>query len=117
MHHYNSVLSLQITICNGTDGDYNDGATMQSCSGAWVWLIIILVVISCTDLSLYVQLRTFLNFGKIFMSSTLDFLFKSLLIQAVQENDIDVLGFLDINTSPNAAGDNGQTVLFMWKFL
>ena len=29
------------------------GVTIQSCSGAWVWLIIILVVVSCTDLSLY----------------------------------------------------------------
>ena len=29
------------------------GVTIQSCSGAWVWLIIILVIVSCTDLSLY----------------------------------------------------------------
>ena len=29
------------------------GETLQKCSGAWVWLIIILVIISCTDLSLY----------------------------------------------------------------
>ena len=35
-----SVLSLQITICNDTDGDHNNGATIQSCSGAWVCLII-----------------------------------------------------------------------------
>ena len=28
-------------------------ATIQSCSGAWVWLIIILVVVSCTHLFLY----------------------------------------------------------------
>ena len=54
--------------------------TIQSCSGAWVWLIIMLVIVSCTDLFLYflylfsnfiqlvpilftpVQLCTFLNF-------------------------------------------------------
>ena len=29
MHHYNSVLLLQITICNDTDGDHNNGATIQ----------------------------------------------------------------------------------------
>ena len=29
MHHYNSVLLLQITICNDTDGEHNKGATMQ----------------------------------------------------------------------------------------
>ena len=37
------------------------GATIQSCSGAWVWLIIILVVISCTDLFLYF-LNLLINF-------------------------------------------------------
>ena len=25
MHHYNSVLLLQITICNDTDGEHNNG--------------------------------------------------------------------------------------------
>ena len=52
MHHYSSVLLLQITICNVTDGEHNSGVTIQSCSGAWMWLIIILVIISCTDLFL-----------------------------------------------------------------
>ena len=88
MHHYNSVLSLQITICNDTDGDHNNGATIQSWSGAWVWLIIMPVIVSCTDLFLYflylfsnfiqlvpilftpVQLCTFLNFGEIFYMSS-----------------------------------------------
>ena len=37
------------------------GATIQSCSGACVWLIIILVIVSCTDLSLYF-LDLFSNF-------------------------------------------------------
>ena len=32
MHHFNSVLLLQITICNDTDGDHNNGATIQSWS-------------------------------------------------------------------------------------
>ena len=80
MNHYNPVVSLQITICNDIDGEHNYGATLQSCSGSWVWLIIILVIISRTDLFLYflylfsnfiqlvsvlftpVQLCTFLNF-------------------------------------------------------
>ena len=31
MHHYNSVVSLQITICNDIDGEHNYGATLQSC--------------------------------------------------------------------------------------
>ena len=61
MHHYNSVLLLQITICNDTDGEHSNGVTIQSCSGAWVWLIVILVIISCTDLSLYF-LHLFSNF-------------------------------------------------------
>ena len=26
MHHYNPLLSLQITVCNGTDGEHNYGA-------------------------------------------------------------------------------------------
>ena len=56
MHHYNSVLSLQITICNDTDGEHNNRATIQSCNGAWVWLIIIR-----TDLSLHF-LHLFSNF-------------------------------------------------------
>ena len=29
MHHFNSVLSMQITICNDTDGDHNNGMTME----------------------------------------------------------------------------------------
>ena len=53
MHHYNSVVPLQIIICNDIDSEHNYGATLQSCSDAWVWLIIILVIISCTDLFLY----------------------------------------------------------------
>ena len=50
MHHYNS---LQSTICIDAEGEHNSGAIVQSCSGAWVWLIITLAIISCTDLSLY----------------------------------------------------------------
>ena len=61
MYHYNSVLLLQITICNDIGGEHNSGATLQNCSGAWVWLIIILVIISCTDLFLYF-LHLFSNF-------------------------------------------------------
>ena len=34
MHHYNSVVSLQIIICNDDDGEHIYGATLQSCSGA-----------------------------------------------------------------------------------
>ena len=82
MHHYNSVVSLQIIICNDIDGEYNNGATLQSCSGAWVWLIIIHVIVSCTNFFLYflhllnnlvpvlftpVQLCTLLIFWKIFI--------------------------------------------------
>ena len=47
MHHYNSILLLQtvnITIYR---------VTIQSCSGAWVQLTIILVTVSCTGLSLH----------------------------------------------------------------
>ena len=62
MHHYKSVLLLQITICNDTDGEHNNEVTIQSCSGAWVWLIIILVIISCTDLSSLYILHQFSNF-------------------------------------------------------
>ena len=68
----------------------SDTTELQSCcsgSVSWVWLIIILVIISCTDLFLYflhlfsnfiqfvpllftpVQLCTVLNFWKMFMSS------------------------------------------------
>ena len=61
MHHHNSVLSPQITICNDFNGEHNNGATIQSCSDAWVWLIIIFVIVSCTDLSLYF-LHPFSNF-------------------------------------------------------
>ena len=61
MHHYNAVLSLQITICNDSDGKHNNGATIQSCSDSWVWLIIIFVIVSCTDLFLYF-LYQFSNF-------------------------------------------------------
>ena len=50
------------------------GATIQSCSGAWVWLITILVVVSCTDLFLYIlhlfNSVPFLIFRKILMSSS-----------------------------------------------
>ena len=53
MHQYNSVVSLQIIICNDIDGERNYGVTLQSCSGAWVWLIITLVIVSCTDLFMY----------------------------------------------------------------
>ena len=45
------TLKFQITICNDIDGEHNYGATLQSCSGAWVWRI--LVIIGCTDLFLY----------------------------------------------------------------
>ena len=31
--------ALQIMICNDIDGEHNYGATLQSCSGSWVWLI------------------------------------------------------------------------------
>ena len=34
MHHYNSVVLLQIIICNDDDGEHIYGATLQSCSGA-----------------------------------------------------------------------------------
>ena len=34
MHHYNSVVSLQIITCNDDDGEHIYGATLQSCSGA-----------------------------------------------------------------------------------
>ena len=51
--------SLQITICNDTDGEHSNGATIQSCSGAWVWLIII---VSCTDLSCIFYRDLFSNF-------------------------------------------------------
>ena len=64
--------------------------TMQSCSGAWVWIIIMLVVVSCADLFLHVLFtpvqqfhptcsRTFYTcstlylftfLGKFFMTST-----------------------------------------------
>ena len=37
------------------------GAAIQSCSGAWAWLIIILVIVSCTSLSLCF-LHLFSNF-------------------------------------------------------
>ena len=39
--------------CDDTDIEHKIGASIQSCSGAWMWLIIIiLVIVSCTDLSL-----------------------------------------------------------------
>ena len=45
-------------------------------------------------------------------SETSDFSFESSLIDAVVNNDIDVLSFLlDINTSPDAADDDGYTAL------
>ena len=49
--------------------------------------------------------------------SDTDFSFKVALIKAVQDNNIDVLSFLlDINTSPDAADDNGQTALWFGSF-
>ena len=50
-------------------------------------------------------------------SETSDFSFESSLIEAVQDDNIDVLSFLlDINTSPDAADDNGQTALLFGSF-
>ena len=47
-------------------------------------------------------------------SKTSDFSFESSLIRSVKDNDIDVLSFLlDINTSPDATDDKGQTGL-LW---
>ena len=50
MHHYNSVLSLHITYQHLTMTTIvfitMYGATIQSSSGAWVWLI---CIISCTN--------------------------------------------------------------------
>ena len=42
-----------ITHCKLWFGATLQKKTLQSCSGACVWLIIILVIISCTDLFLY----------------------------------------------------------------
>ena len=48
--------------CDDTDIEHKIGTSIQSCSGAWMWLIIIiLVIVSCTDLSLYF-LRIFSKF-------------------------------------------------------
>ena len=45
-------------------------------------------------------------------SETSGFFFESALIRSVKDNDIDVLSFLlDINTSPDAADNNGNTAL------
>ena len=45
-------------------------------------------------------------------SETSHFFFESSLIRSVKDNDIDVLSFLlDINTSPDAADDDGTTAL------
>ena len=48
---------------------------------------------------------------------TSDFSFESSLIEAVQDDNIDVLSFLvDINTSPDAADDYGQPALLFGSF-
>ena len=45
-------------------------------------------------------------------SDTSDLSFESLLVKAVEDNNIDMLSFLlDINTSPDVADNNGQTAL------
>ena len=51
-------------------------------------------------------------------SETSGFSFESSLIRSVKDNDIDVLNFLlDINTSPDATDDKGQTGLLRASFL
>ena len=42
MHYYNSVLLLQISTCDDTDSEHNNGVTIRSCSGAWMQLTVIL---------------------------------------------------------------------------
>ena len=50
-------------------------------------------------------------------SDTLDFSFESSIIKAVIEDKIDILSFLlNINTSPDAAIDNGQTGLLFGSY-
>ena len=46
MHNYNCIVTPLL---------WSPSVTFQIviCSGAWVWLIIIFVIVSCTDLSLY----------------------------------------------------------------
>ena len=57
MHHYNCIVDpLIVMIASNFNAIWSD-----SCSGTWVWLIIILVVVSCTDLFLYF-LHLFSNF-------------------------------------------------------
>ena len=65
MEKRKSYTPLQIIICNDIDSEHNYGATLQSRSGAWVWLIIILVIVSCTDLFLYF-LHLFSNLVAVF---------------------------------------------------
>ena len=51
-------------------------------------------------------------------SETSDFSFESSLIRSVKDNDIDVLSFLlDINTSPDATDEKGQTGLLWASYL
>ena len=51
-------------------------------------------------------------------SETSDFSFESSLIRSVKDNDIDVLSFLlEINTSPVATDDKGQTGLLWASYL
>ena len=51
-------------------------------------------------------------------SETSDFSFESSLIRSVKDNDINVLSFLlDINTSPDATDDKGQTGLLWASYL
>ena len=99
--HTHAPLQLCIVTPNHNDtyGEHNNGATIQSCRGAWMWLIFILVTVNCTDLSLYflhlfsefiqlvpilftpVQLCTFKNFFfiKLCLVSVLFLLFPVLI--------------------------------------
>ena len=49
MHHYNSVVSLQIIICNDIDGENNYGASVvQTCSCTFLHRFSNLVSVLCT---------------------------------------------------------------------